>query len=42
MNHIALLHEELLRLGAYRLYHRFGQELLVVESLDAFIQVHTC
>lgn len=41
MNHIALFHEQLLRLGTDSLDHRLSQELLAVYSLDALIQVDT-
>jgi hypothetical protein len=41
MNHIALFHEQLLRLGTDSLDHRLSQELLAVYSFDALIQVDT-
>jgi len=39
--HIALLHEKLFCLCAYCLYYRVCQQLLLIESLDAFIEVYT-
>ena len=41
MDHIALLHQQLLGLGADGLDHGLSQELLAVEALDALIQIDT-
>jgi len=36
------MHELLLQSVAYRFDHRFGEELFLVEALDAFVQVDGC
>lgn len=41
LHDIALLHQQLLRLGAYCLDDRVGEELLVVQPFDAFVEVDT-
>jgi hypothetical protein len=40
VHHVALLHEQLLGLGAYRLDDRFGEQLLLGQARDALIEVH--
>jgi len=37
---IALLHQQLLCLGTYRLDDRVCQQFLLVEPLDAFVQIN--
>ncbi len=39
VNDIAFSHQELLRLGADRLDDRLGEKLLLVEPLDALIEI---
>ena len=36
---IALAHEQLLCLGAYRFNDRFGQELFLIQARDALVQI---
>lgn len=38
---IALLHQKLLRLGTYGLNDRVREQFLLVEALDAFVQIDT-
>lgn len=40
MHHIALLHKQLFRLGAYCLDDRFGQQLLLGEARYTLIEVY--
>ena len=37
---IALLHQQLFRLGAYRFDDGVGEELLLVQAGDAFVEVY--
>jgi hypothetical protein len=39
VHNIALLHEHLFCLCAYGLYDRLGEQFLVVESLDALVEI---
>lgn len=41
MNHIALLHKQLLRLSTHSLDDRLGKQLLSVEPFNALIQIDT-
>lgn len=41
VDHIALFHQQFLRLGAYRFDHRVCQQLFPVESLNALVEVDT-
>lgn len=41
MNHIALFHEQLLRLSTNSLDNRLGKQLFPIEPLDALIQIDT-
>lgn len=40
VHHIAFLHQQLFRLGAYRLDDGVGEELFSVEACDAFVEVY--
>lgn len=40
VHHIALLHQKLFCLGAYRLDDGVGEELFSVETCDAFVEVY--
>jgi hypothetical protein len=40
VHHIALLHEQLLRLSAHRFDNRVGKELLAVQAFDTFVQIY--
>jgi hypothetical protein len=40
MHDVALLHQELLGLGAYRLDDRFSKEVLLVERFYALIKIN--
>jgi hypothetical protein len=40
VDHIALAHQQLLGLGAYRFDDRLGQEFLFVEARDALVEIH--
>lgn len=41
VNHIALLHQKLFRLGAYRLNDQICQQFFPIESLNALVQIDT-
>jgi len=40
MHDVALLHQELLGLGAYRLDDRFSKQVLLVQRFDALIKIN--
>lgn len=40
VHHVALLHQQLLRLGAYCFDHRLSEQLLSIQAGDAFVEVN--